>query len=147
MPTAAKLMGAILFGLLGALVALRIPDFLPEGMRSGLLLPTTAAVSGFLGWRVAGTRSGGQSYGDAAATGLLTVALATFSLLLIFGLMEMLHLTERMVYKGPVEAVVGIFEQMLKLAPVLLNIELLGIMAIGGLLSGLACEAAGRRWN
>lgn len=147
MPTAAKLMGTLLFGLIGAMVALRIPDFLPEGMQTGLLLPMTVAVSALMGWRIAGTRGGGQSYGDAAATGILTVALSTIVLLAVFGFMEMLKLTERMVYKGPVEAVMGIFEQMLKLAPILLNIELLGMMAIGGMLAGLACEIAGRRWS
>lgn len=147
MPTAAKLVGALLFALIGAAVALRLPFVLPEGTKTGLLLPISAVVGGLLGWRIAGGRSGRQSYGDAAATGVLTVAVSVLSLLLTFGFMEMLRLTQRMAYKGPVEALLGVFEQMLKFAPVLLDTQILVTLVIGGLLAGLACEAAGRRWS
>ncbi|OYU19731.1 MAG: hypothetical protein CFE34_03695 [Rhodobacteraceae bacterium PARR1] len=146
MPTAAKLMGALLFALIGAAVALRLPAYLPEGMKIGLLLPITLSVSGLLGWRLAGPRSGQQSYSEAAATGLMTVTVTVVTLLLIFGLLEMLRLTQRMIYKGPMEAVIGIFEQAMKFAPHLWHSDLLLVMGIGGLLAGLACEVAGRRW-
>lgn len=146
MPTAAKLTGFVLFALIGAAVALRLPAYLPEGLRTGLLLPVTAAVAALLGWRVAGARSGGQSYLDAASTGLLTVALSVLTLIFTFGLLEMLRLTQRMAYKGPMDAIIGIFEQALKFAPFLLHGDLLLVMAVGGLAAGLACEAAGRRW-
>ena len=147
MPTAAKLIGLILFALIGAAVALRLPAYLPEGMRTTLLLPLTVAVTGVLGWRIAGRRSGGQSYADAAQTGLLTVALSVLSLLALFGTMEMLRLTQRMIYKDPLEAILGIFEQALKFAPLLAKADLLVVMGAGGILAGLACEAAGRRWS
>ena len=146
MPAAAKLVGGILFALIGAAVALRLPHYLPEGMKAGLLLPITVVVAGLLGWRLAGTRSGSQSYLDAAATGLMTMTASVLTLLFIFGLLEMLRLTERMIYKGPMEAVIGIFEQALKFAPLLWHADLLLVMAGGGVLAGLACEAAGRRW-
>lgn len=146
MPTAAKLVGCLLFALIGAAVALRLPHYLPEGMKIGLLLPVTVAMAGLFGWRLAGPRSGGQSYGDAAATGLMTVTVTTLALLLTFGLFEMLRLTQRMVYKGPLEAVIGIFEQAMKFAPLLWHSDLLLVMGIGGLLAGVACEVAGRRW-
>lgn len=146
MPTAAKLVGCLLFAVIGAAVALRMPAYLPEGMKAGLLFPVTVAVSALLGWRIAGGRSGRQSYGDAAATGVMTVTAATLSLLFIFGLMEMLRLTERMIYKGPMEAIIGIFEQALKFAPLLLHSDLILVMGVGGLLAGLACEVAGRHW-
>lgn len=146
MPTAAKLVGCLLFAFIGAAVALRLPALLPEGTRTGLLLPLSVVAAGFFGWRIAGGRSGGQSYGDAAATGLLTIGITVLCLLACFGTAEMLRLTQRMVYKGPVEAVVGIFEQMMKYAPVLLNTDLLLVFGIGGMAAGLACEAAARRW-
>lgn len=147
MPTAAKLTGFLLFALIGAAVALRLPAYLPEGTKAGLLLPVTVAMAGLMGWRVAGTRSGGQSYADAAATGVLTVTLSVLTLLLTFGLLEMLRLTQRMIYKGPMEAIIGIFEQAIKFAPLLLKTDLLLVMGLGGILAGLACEAAGRRWS
>jgi hypothetical protein len=146
MPTAAKLVGGILFALIGAAVALRLPHYLPEGMKTGLLLPITVVVAGLLGWRLAGTRSGDQRYTEAAGTGLMTVTATVLTLLFVFGLIEMLRLTQRMLYKGPMEAIIGIFEQALKFAPVLWQNDLLLVMGVGGVLAGLACEAAGRRW-
>ena len=110
-------------------------------------MPVTVAVAGLMGWRIAGARSGGQSYADAAATGVLTVTLSVLVLLLTFGLLEMLRLTQRMIYKGPMEAIIGIFEQALKFAPLLVKTDLLLVMGVGGILAGLACEAAGRRWS
>lgn len=146
MPTAAKLVGGILFALIGAAVALRLPHYLPEGMKTGLLLPITVVIAGLIGWRLAGTRSGNQRYTEAAGTGLVAVAVTVLTLLFTFGLIEMLRLTQRMIYKGPMEAVIGIFEQALKFAPLLWQNDLLLVMGIGGVLAGLACEAAGRRW-
>ena len=146
MPTAAKLTGCLLFALSGAAVALRLPVYLPQGMKTGLLLPITVVVAAVLGWRIAGTRSGRQTYADGAATGVLTVAVTLLMLLFTFGLFEMLRLTQRMIYKGPMEAIIGIFEQALKFAPMLLHTDLMLVMAVGGLMAGLACEAVGRRW-
>lgn len=146
MPTAAKLVGAILFALIGAAVALRLPDYLPVNLRTSLLLPITVVVAGLLGWRLAGTRSGGQSYGDAAGTGLLTVTVTVLTLLLVFGVLEMLRLTKSRAYEDPMEAIIGIFEQAQRLAPTLWHSDLLLVMGVGGVLAGLACEAAGRRW-
>lgn len=146
MPTAAKLVGCILFALIGAAVALRLPHYLPQGMKTGLLLPITVLVAGLLGWRLAGTRSGDQRYTEAAGTGLMTVTATVLTLLFVFGLIEMLRLTQRMAYKGPMEAIIGIFEQALKFAPLLWQNDLLMVMGVGGVLAGLACEAAGRHW-
>ena len=81
-----------------------------------------------------------------AATGVMTVTVIGLTLLFTFGLIEMLRLTQRMAYKGPMEALIGIFEQALKFAPLLWHADLLQVMAGGGVLAGLACEAAGRRW-
>ncbi|MEY4984775.1 MAG: hypothetical protein RIR62_3041 [Pseudomonadota bacterium] len=148
MPTAAKLVGAVLFGLLGAGLALYLPAILPESMPYGALLPVSAAVAALCGWMIAGAAAGrGRSYAEGAATGARTAVTAAFAVLFVFSVEQMLALAFRRLYDGPVEAVIGIFEQMVKLAPLLIDAGFIALLVIGGMVAGALTEGAGRRWR
>lgn len=148
MPTAPKLAAAIMFGLLGGLLALYLPRVLPAGLASGILLPVTAGIFAVTGWRVSGTAAERRrGYGDAVATGLRTVALAAFAVLFVFSVTQMIELALRMRYDGPVEALVAIFEEMVKIVPHLVDLPLLAMLGAGAVLGGLVTGAVGRRWR
>lgn len=148
MPTAAKLVGAILFGCLGAVMALYAPAILPESMPHGALLPVSAAVAAVLGWMISGAAAGrGRSYAEGASTGVRTAVTATLVVLFAFSVVQMLKLAFRKLYDGPVEAVVGVFEEMVKLAPLLLDAGFIILLVAGGMVAGALTEAAGRRWR
>ena len=75
MPTAAKLVAAICFALLGLLTAAVLRETLPETQREGYLFPGAVLAGVLCGWRVSGSapRAG---YLEAASTGLRTTVIA-----------------------------------------------------------------------
>jgi hypothetical protein len=52
-----------------------------------------------------------------------------------------------MLYDGPMEAVLGVFEIMLDYGRMMLQPDVLGVLAVGGILGGMLAEWAGRRWS
>jgi hypothetical protein len=148
MPTAPKLAAAILFGLLGAAVALYLPRVMPAGTPFGMLLPVCAGIFAVTGWRVSGTLAERKpGHGDAMATGLRTASIAALVVLFLFSVAQMIELALRMRYDGPVEALVAIFEEMVKIAPYLADLPFLLMLAAGAALAGLLTGAVGRRWR
>jgi len=73
MPTAGKLVAAVMFAGLGALVTfLIIPQF-PEGTNFDWFMPGNALIGLLSGWIVAGSRSG-NGYYNAIGYGLTAMA-------------------------------------------------------------------------
>ena len=147
MPTAAKLVAAICFALLGAALALYVPRLMTEGARPPASLPAVAAaVFALCGWFIAGPRTG-RGRGEAMAAGIGTALAGTFWLVFLGASAQMLDLAFKMRYDGAMEAVVGIFTEMTKIAPMLADPVFLGALSVGGAVGGLLTDAAGRRWS
>ncbi len=146
MPTGAKGMAAISFAVVGWLVANAYIPNMPEASRMGFFREMVAVLGAIIGWRVMGN-SVGKGYAGAVGSGLKTVLVLVFFALLLFGIYEMLMLSVRMRYDGPIEAVLDVFRRMMERSVPLLSGSVLAAMGIGGAVAGLLTENASRRWR
>jgi hypothetical protein len=67
--------------------------------------------------------------------------------LLAFGLVEMLQLSVKMRYNGPIEAILDVFQRMLDRSFPLATVPVMAVMLIGGGIAGMLTENANRRWR
>ena len=146
MPTASKLAAAVAFALLGLLAAQTFIKYLPEGTPLGYFREITAAIGFIVGWLWMGklTRKG---YREAINSGMVTALILVFWALLVFSLYFMLKKSTRMMYDGPMEAVLGVFQLMFDYGKMLLVPDMLGVIFVGGMVAGLVTEWAGKRWS
>jgi hypothetical protein len=145
MPTAAKLVASVLFALLSFFIADLYAQGITDGTRTTYLLPGCTAIGLICGWRVMG-RLVGKGMGDALGSGIRTALTIVFFSLLLFSIYEMVVTSTKGLYDGPMEAVLAIFDIMLKYGRGLVTPELIGTILVGGGLAGMATEWADRRW-
>ena len=67
--------------------------------------------------------------------------------LLGFSIYLMVKKSYKMVYDGPMDAVLGVFQLMMEYGQMMLVPDVLGVLAVGGVLGGIVTEWAGRRWS
>jgi hypothetical protein len=146
MPTAAKLVASLAFALTGFLAAEAFKLGMPEGMAFGPFSLVIAAVGFICGWRIAG-RLAGKGFSSSIGYGLRTSVTIVFWGLLIYSTERMIQRALDMLYKGPIEAVLGIFQLMYELGLKVPTPEVLTVLIVGGVIGGLAAEWAARRWN
>lgn len=144
MPTAAKLIAALFFAALGWVLADIYVPGLDRGPNVGRLREICALVGLICGWRVMGALVG-LGMGLAAGSGLRTAATMAFFCFLGFSTYEMVLQSTKMVYEGPMEAVLGIFEIMVFYLAIALTPAFLGTLVVGGALGGWLAELTHRR--
>ena len=146
MPTAAKLIAALCFACVGWLAAnAHIPALGPTA-NFGFFREICAMLGLIIGWRVMGTRVG-ASYYDARGSGLVTSVALAFFALLGFSIYLMIVQSTKMVYDGPMDAVLGAFTFMLENGRAMLTVGVIGALIGGGLLGGFLSEWTARRWR
>lgn len=146
MPTAAKMVAAILWGGIAWYVSTLVIPLLPEGTQIGWFVEVNTALGLFAGWSVAGPRAGqgfngAIGYGITATVALVVLALFTHSVV------EMVYQSLDKRYGSPGEAVIAVFEHFVDFGKLLLDKQVLTVLAIGGIVAGLVTEATGRRWS
>jgi hypothetical protein len=146
MPTAAKLVAALAFALVGYFAANAVKPVMPEGTQFGWFSELTAGIGLLCGWIVMGGLTG-RSYGEAAASGVRVSATIVFWALLGFSIYEMVLRSTKLRYDGPMEALLAVFALMLDYGSYLGTAAIIGILAVGGVVAGIAAEWAGRRWQ
>jgi hypothetical protein len=148
MPTAAKAVAALAFALVAYFAAqgVKAPGVMPEGTQFGWFSEITAGIGFLCGWIVMGGLVG-RGYGEAAASGLRVSVTILFWALLGFAIYDMVLLSTKLRYDGPMEAVLDVFNIMMVNGRRILTVEILGILAVGGVLAGCAAEWAGKRWK
>ncbi|NUB45158.1 TrgA family protein [Fertoebacter nigrum] len=146
MPTAAKLVAAIVFAALGFMAAELFKPAMPEGTQFGLFSPICAGIGLLCGWIVMGPLAGRGTWA-AMGSGVRTAATIAFWALLGFSIYEMVLRSMKLRYDGPMEAVLAVFDLMLERGRLMLMPDLLGLLLLGGLLGGVLVEWAGRRWR
>lgn len=145
MPTAAKLVAAIMFAVVSWFAAEVFKGALPEGMSAGLLSPVMAAFGAGSGWLVMGPLAG-RGYGAAAGSAFRTSFTIVFLGVLLFALYEMIRRSTNLRYDGPVEAIQGMMELMWEYGAMLMRPDVLAVMFGGGIVAGYVTEWAARRW-
>lgn len=145
MPTAPKLIAAILFAALTWFVTDLVKPLLPDGTQMGLLSPINALIGAFFGWRVMGARAG-QSLKSSLGLGLTTAAIIVFWCLLIWCTYLMTIQSTRMRYDGPVDAVTDMFVMMVTYGRIMLTPAIVGSLMVGALVFGWLTEQVARRY-
>jgi hypothetical protein len=145
MPTAAKLFAAFAFMLVGFFTAEVVKPHMPDGTQFGAFSWISAILGLLAGWRIMGP-SVGRGNPAAVGTGIKSSAVMVAWALVIFSTENMIVQAFRRAYDDPFEAVVGIVKIGIDYAQVLLELDVLAVLAIGGALGGLLAEWAWRRW-
>ncbi|WP_424941681.1 TrgA family protein [Aliiroseovarius crassostreae] len=147
MPTASKLVAAVFFAALAYFLADLIKPLLPEGRSYAMFSPAFAGIGLLIGWRFTGHRLG-RGLGDAVGIGLSSAFLLAFWGLVLFSGAEMIRLSLRKAYDGPVEAIRGAIEiaveYVLLIAP---QPDVMGTLIIGSLAGGVLTRMTAARWR
>ncbi len=146
MPTAAKLVAAFCFAIIGWLAANAHIPALGESAAYGFFREITAIIGALVGWNVMGNLVG-QNYGEAAGSGMRTTVTMVFFALLVFSTHGMLNNATKMIYDGPMDAVLAIFQLMMENGRDMLTVGVLTVLIAGGMLGGVITEWASRRWR
>ncbi|GFE66658.1 TrgA family protein [Litoreibacter roseus] len=146
MPTAAKIIAALIFGVTGYLTAQSVIPLLPEGMPVNWLFPVSVLIPVVCGWRVMGNLVG-KNYAVAINSGIYTVVVCLFYVLLTFSISEMIKRSVGLRYDGPMEAIVGMFGIFVEYALLLAASGPLTYLIAGAVIGGIAAEWTNRRWS
>lgn len=146
MPTAARLVAALTLGVLAIIVSFLIMPLMPEGTDFGNFPWVNMAIGALCGWLLMGPRVG-RGFVGAVNNGLTGVTVMLAAGLLFQGAAKMFKQANRQAYDDPFEALADIFVLALEYFFVIAVPSVLITLAIGGLISGLMTENAGRRWR
>ena len=146
MPTAAKLSAAAVFAIVALIAAQLYIPLLPEGSSIKYFREVSTVVGLLSGWFVMG-RVAGMRYSDTMVLGLRASVIILLWVLLIFGSVTMIRKSMRMMYDGPMEAVQGVFSEMLVYGALLAAPATPIALVVGGILGGVIAEWVSRRWS
>ena len=146
MPTGSRLVAAILFAGLAFLTSGLVIKLLPEGTKTTMLGPINAIIGLVCGWRIMGKQAN-DGYRGAIGGGLTTAVAMTVVSVFIFASSEMVKLSLRKTYKGGTEAVVAVFEIMVKYFQMISTTEIVLTLIIGGIICGFMTTWAYRAWG
>jgi len=146
MPTAAKLVGAVLFALTAFLAAELFKPGMPAGTQFGVFSFICAAIGFLSGWNMMGKRTG---FGTSAAisTGIQTSITIAFFALFGFSMYHMVMRSIQLRYNGLSEAMSDVFNLLLDNGAMMMNARVIGALLIGGVVGGVLTDIAGRRWS
>lgn len=149
MPTGGKLVGAILFFLVGFQAArFTLTETFPEGMHSNLIFPLSiGAIGVWQGWMVSGSRAG-QGMQQSIGNGMRCSVQIAFFGLLFYALRQMFIRSQNLRYDDPWEAVIATFDLFVEYFLQTTESPLIwGTLLVGGIIAGMLTEAAGRVWR
>ncbi len=147
MPTAARLLAAIGFALVGFFASESYKMLLPEGTDVGHFSLINTGIGLISGWLVMG-RVAGEGYRAAIAQGIRTSAVLVFYALILHSLMEMLKRSTRLNYDGPMDAVAGMFALAAEYGLLIVySPTVMIILIVGGILAAWLSEWAAMRWS
>lgn len=144
MPTFSRLVAALCLAGLGWVGSEIIRPTMPPETNFGWFNYVNVVLGLICGWWVVGSRLG-TGYSDAISTGLTGMGAVVFWALFAQSFNLMLAQSLDRKYDGPVEGIMGIFNNGLDFGQYLLNWELAGVLVVGGILTGLLAEWIHRR--
>ena len=147
MPTGSKLLGALCLGILGVLVAEMVKLQFPEGTVFGNFTVVCGAFGLLIGWRVLGARAKGQGTTEAINNGITAVIAQIVATLFALSSYEMLTQSMRHRYTDLLEALRGIIEIGGGYALKLVDFQIITVLVVGSILSGLIADYAYRHWR
>lgn len=146
MPTAAKFVAAIVFGLVTWFATRLVIPYLPDGMRLAWFTEIATFFGIAMGWTVMGSRAG-RGVVSGLGIGLTTVVAIVFWCLLTFAGEEMLDRSMNLRYDGPMKALAEGVKLMIEYGQYLLQPDILIWLVVGGLFGGWVTELTARKWS
>ncbi|MEM9581970.1 MAG: TrgA family protein [Pseudomonadota bacterium] len=146
MPTAARMITAIIFAILAYYTSNVAKTLLPEGTPTAVFTPWAMGVSAVCAWQVFG-RLIGRGYVSSINTGVYAIGVAMFFVTTLFSITEMIKRSMRMQYDGPMDAVVNMFGIAVEYSTMFLDPRIGGTLLVGGILSGIIGEWAENKWH
>ena len=146
LPTTAKLFGALGLAAAGFFTAEVMLPYLPRGSNVHGLAAAGACIGLVLGWRVIGLQPG-QGMGAAMRRGLTAALLLAFWGVVFLGALQMVQRIKRNRYDGPLDALVDIIAQGLRMGAEVLRPDVVAVLFLGSMLSAMLSEWAWKRWQ
>ncbi|GAA6187059.1 hypothetical protein NBRC116596_01220 [Litorivita sp. NS0012-18] len=146
MPTGAKLMAAICLAGLGWIVSNEVRMLLPDQGDFGWFNVVNGVIGAACGWFILGTRAG-QGRAGAIANGVTGVFMLVFWAIFVHAGNEMLRLSMRRRFDGPMEALAEMFQTAIEYALILADPLVIGTLAAGAVISGLLTEFTASRFK
>ncbi len=146
MPTAAKLVAAFWFAPLAWFAAELSKNYVPEGTQFGIMSYIAGGFGFLTGWVFLGRRAG-DTMAAAYSYGFSSSVILTFWSVFYFAFETMIHRSIDRRYRGPTEAVLGVFDLMRDYFLYVFKPDVLFILIIGGFFGGWITEKAARKWS
>ena len=136
MPTAARLTAAIAFAILGYLIYITMVPSFGDKVVPSYLLPLCLAAGLWTGWVLCGAKAHGIRSG--VGTGLTAVVAMAFSIVFIMSFVQMIYLSMRRRYDGPMDAIMDVFNLMFENLAQFASPTMGLIVFVGGIVAGIA---------
>ncbi|MCK0170102.1 TrgA family protein [Aliiroseovarius sp. S1123] len=146
MPTAAKLLSALILAAVGWMCGELVKPLMPEGRDLSYLSPTTAAVGFFVGWFYLGPRAD-RGLGTTGANAGTTLFVQVFMTLFTFAFAKMIGNSLRKRYDGPIEALQDIFIIGFEMAIEYTTAEIAAVAILGVFIASSSAFYAARKWG
>ncbi len=148
MPTGAKLIAAIFFGILAYFISDLIKPYLVETEGTNLTPFSwwNALIGVVMGWQLIG-KTAGKSYRNSFGMGLTTFAATVFWCLVLWSGVEMIDKSMRQAYGGAVEALQDMTQIFVEYAVLMAQNDVLIASVVGALFCGWVTEFFGKRWS
>lgn len=144
--TAPRMVAAIFLAIVGFLASELIKPLMPEGTQFGWFSFVNLGLGAIMGWVVIGRRVG-RGISAAIGNGVTGAAALIFWGLFTQSCNEMLRLSLRRRYDGPVEALTDLFRIGIEYAVTMATAPVLGTLLIGGIVAAMLAEVSFRYWR
>ena len=147
MPTAAKLIAALLFAALVWFVTEEVKQVMPgEGRGAGMLSPINALLGAIMGWRIIGARAG-DGYMPSFGFGLTTVFATTVCALTLWSGYTMIERAVSGRYTDPIHALEGMGGLFLEYWTFVATPDAIAAAMLGSFVCAVITEFFSHRWS
>ncbi len=149
MPTGPKLVGAVCLALLAAIVAELSKNAIlaDRSMSFGYFTAASALVGAFIGWRFLGGARPEPGLAPSVAHGFSAVILMMLFGLFVFGCYDMMVNALDRHYRDVAQALRGIIDFAIEFTPFLMRYDIVTVLFVGAVVSGLLTGLARRHWR
>jgi hypothetical protein len=144
--TAPRLVAAILLAAVGFLASELIKPLMAAGTQFGWFSFLNAGLGAIAGWVVIGGRIG-RGVSPAIGHGITGAAALLFWGLFLQSAYEMIQLSLRRRYDGPVEAFNDLLRIALEWGAMIATVPVLGLIFLGGMIAAVLAEISARYWR
>ena len=142
MPTAAKLVAALVFAAIGYAIFVSMVSVYGDDRVPEYLLPLCLVAGLIVGWQICGKNAVGLMSG--IGNGYSAIAAQGFVILFVLSFITMLQRSLRSRYDGPTDAMIDSFSLLAEYGNKFATPEIGMILAVGGFVGGVLAGIAGR---